>query len=200
MYRSLQGELAAIRARLHQEDALSLATIMPAMRSVFDTMAILGMGYELKLLQTPFSDFAAQGQHITPVQQQALLEAIDTVVGGLAALEPASAAEKPLFLASEEAQQALDTAYLSVVGESRKSLEQAKEAIIEFVANQWDRQCLQGCSRLSGQCPGQPRHYSIDPGSSHSACCERYVQEQLLDAEVVPTGRRWTPWPMPLPP
>lgn len=189
---ALAAELSAIKVALQQanNDVEALANILPLFRRVNDTMAILGMGSSLKLLQQPYSQLTQLlvTEELAPADT--IAEIISQVATVEAELNPSAIlldeTSTELFNDSEEAQQHLDSAFISVLRESRVGLEHAKEAIIEFVATQWDHGCLD-------EVPGQLREIrgSLDMVPLSRAAnvlhsCERYITSDLLESKTIP--------------
>ncbi|HUH39014.1 MAG TPA: Hpt domain-containing protein, partial [Spongiibacteraceae bacterium] len=106
----------------------------------------------------------------------------------LAQLQPEGAEEapRPLFMDSEEAQEALDTAAHAVLRESRGSLEHAKEAVIEFVATQWNHDSIRDLPALLAEVRGSLQLAQHPRAAQVLLGCERYVREQLLAPAGVP--------------
>lgn len=189
---ALALELSAIKDELQQAggDVAVLTDVLPLFRRVNDTMAILGMGSSLKLLQQPYSQLARLLVTEDLVPAEAISEIISQLTAVEAELNPSAIlldeTSTELFNDSEEAQQHLDSAFISVLRESRIGLEHSKEAIIEFVATQWDHSCLD-------EVPGQLREIrgSLDMVPLSRAAnvlhsCERYITSDLLESQTIP--------------
>ncbi|MFT5033691.1 MAG: chemosensory pili system protein ChpA (sensor histidine kinase/response regulator), partial [Bacteroidia bacterium] len=128
-----------------------------------------------------------------------ILERLDKASGGAASPEaelrqladtlrealPANVA-KPMFNDSEEAQQQLDRAYLSVILESRNGLELAEEAVVNFVANQWHVDYLKELPELLLSIQGSLVIAELNRAARILKSCERFVSEQLLDDPHTP--------------
>ena len=95
-------------------------------------------------------------------------------------------APRPLFNDSEEAQEQLDKAFDAIMLESRNSLEQAKEAIIEFVATQWRHQCLEEVPELLANVRGSFALAGLHRAAAVLGACENYVRKDLLEERKIP--------------
>ncbi|NIR45882.1 MAG: histidine kinase, partial [Gemmatimonadetes bacterium] len=171
-------------------DPAQLADVLPQFRRVSDTMAILGLGATLKIIQEPHSQLArllATQDQVSSGDIEAIIEQLERAE---AELNPDAFAsqdsEQMLFNDSEEAQEQLDGAFGSVVRESRVGLEQAKEAIIEFVATQWNHACLTDVPGKLREIRGSLNMIPLSRASAVLAACERYVADDLLASERVP--------------
>lgn len=188
---ALTRELAGIRTKLLAAGSSTkeLADAIPLLRRVTDTMAILGMGSTLKPIQEIHTELAkrlASQQFVSIDEINELAEKLGEVE---AKLQPAVVVEKApemgLFNDSEEAQEQLDGAFESVIRECRSGLEQTKEAIIEFVATQWNHNCLTDVPALLTQIQGSLAMVPLASAAAIIESCRRYV-EQLLEQGTVP--------------
>ncbi len=99
---------------------------------------------------------------------------------------PSQAGAVGLFNDSEEAQQQLDRAHLAVVRESRNGLELAKEAVVNFVANQWQADYLKELPELLGSISGSLLLAELRRASRVLEACRAFVSEQLLEDPHTP--------------
>jgi chemosensory pili system protein ChpA (sensor histidine kinase/response regulator) len=185
---ALRAIKAALSAQLDQladtlAEPLSADYTVPLLgelRRAQDTTALLGLNRAQLLLH----DVAArlQSQHFDFADQ---LPPLRELAAELAEL-PQPAPAKTLFNDSEEAQEQLDKAFDAVLLESRNGLEQAKEAIIEFVANQWRHQYLEDVPALLASVRGGLLLAGLDRAANVLAACENYVRQDLLGSDGVP--------------
>ena len=173
-----------------QLNSSKLTEVLPLFRRVTDTMAVLGLGQALKLIQSPFDHLAKVLVVQDSVGEEEIASIKSSLNEALAQLNPEvlvpEQAEEELFNDSEEAQQHLDEAFDSVVKESRNGLEQTKEAIIEFVATQWNHSCLQDVPALLREIYGSLNMIPLASATRVLISCERYVAESLLANKDVP--------------
>lgn len=189
---ALSRELAEIRQSLQEAgtDPSALTEVLPLFKRISDTMAILGLGQTLKLLQEPHTQLArllSMQQPISPKDISAIDNQLATAAQQLSpgmVIPPEQ--DQALFNDSEEAQEQLDSAFASVLKESRIGLEQAKEAIIEFVATQWNHACLVDVPELLREIRGSLNMVPLPEASKVIAACESYVNEVLLTGQQVP--------------
>ena len=167
-----------------------LTPILSLFRRVSDTMAILGMGSTLK----PIKDSHAQLENLlanpSVISSKELNEISQQISDVKADLKPIDFVEKisdrSLFNGSEEAQEQLDGAFDSVIRECRAGLEQAKEAIIEFVATQWNHNSLTDVPEVLSQVRGSLAMVPLDRAAQIVESCEKYVSQVLLAEQIVP--------------
>ncbi|MDL2425283.1 hypothetical protein M2C68_22280, partial [Pseudomonas sp. BAgro211] len=73
-----------------------------------------------------------------------------------------------------------------VIKEARNGLELAKDAIIEFIASQWNHEHLARVPELLTQVRGGLAMISQERAAKLLENCNRYIQEQLLVRQAVP--------------
>lgn len=73
-----------------------------------------------------------------------------------------------------------------VIKEARNGLEQAKDAIIEFIASQWNHEHLARVPELLTQVRGGLAMIPLERAATLLETCNRYIQEQLLARKAVP--------------
>ena len=191
VYAALAKELADIRSVMiaAEGDVSALTEALPLFRRVSDTMAILGIGSSLKQLQQQHSRLASclATQQLTAAELNEIIEQLAHIESQLSVSDVDIASnEAELFNDSEEAQQHLDDAFDSVVRESRNGLEQAKDAIIEFVATQWDHNCLTDVPDTLAAIHGSLAMVPMSRAAQILVSCERYIRESLLAEQTVP--------------
>ncbi len=189
---ALINELAGVGLVLTDagDDSAALSNILPRFRRVTDTMAILGMGEMLKRVEQQHSQLAK----LLATTERPALDQIQLIIQQMEAIEKGlnpsgfiqEKVEQPLFNDSEEAQEKLDQAHESVVRESRLALEQAKDAIIEFVATQWNHECLSEVPAQLADIRGSLGMMQLARAAEIVQSCERYVTTDLLEGQAVP--------------
>ncbi|MEH6557825.1 MAG: Hpt domain-containing protein [Oceanicoccus sp.] len=188
---ALVQELASVQKALDSPDGkLLLLPVIAQLKSIGDAMAILGMGAPLKQLQNVHDCLVVNSENGSSIDDELLSDVKNKIADLEANLRPEDISElgsgRELFNDSEDAQKHLDRAFESVVRESRHGLEQAREAIIDFVAMQWDRQCLADVPQLLGNIGASLRMVPLTAASDLLVSCERYVTEKLLMGNSTP--------------
>lgn len=171
-------------------DGGGLSNLLPQFRRVTDTMAILGMGEILKRVEQQHSELARLLAASDSPEQSAVQAVAAEIAAISQGLNPSEfideEQEQPLFNDSEEAQEKLDQAHESVVRESRVGLEQAKDAIIEFVATQWNHECLSEVPAQLVEIRGSLGMMQLHRAAEVVLSCENYITRELLENRSVP--------------
>jgi len=179
--RAIKAALAQQLAALAEDlsGGQTTAKTLAAVKRALDTTALLGMN----AAQGSLRDLARQLQSGS-VNIDAAASMLRQQAEGL------ELAQRPvprtLFNDSEEAQEQLDKAFDAVMLESRNSLEQAKESIIEFVATQWRHQCLEDVPDLLAGVRGSFAVAGLHRAADVLAKCENYVRQDLLAERQIP--------------
>ena len=174
---ALAQQLAALADELSSGQAATQT--LAAVKRALDTTALLGMN----AAQANLRDLAKQLQHGAVDIDAAVRMLRQTAESLELAGRPAP---RTLFNDSEEAQEQLDKAFDAIMLESRNSLEQAKEAIIEFVATQWRHQCVEEVPELLAAVRGSFAVAGLHRAAEVLAKCENYVRQDLLNDRKIP--------------
>ncbi len=175
---ALAQQLAAIADQLTQ--GMSIGATLAEVKRAQDTTALLGMNSAQNILRTLAQQLQSGAVDINQSARD-LRQLAEELEFAQRPLTP-----RPLFNDSEEAQEQLDKAFDAVMRESRNSLEQAKEAIIEFVATQWRHQCLEDVPELLAGVRGSFALAGLHRAAAVLAACENYVRKDLLEEHKIP--------------
>ncbi|HEY3700197.1 MAG TPA: Hpt domain-containing protein [Spongiibacteraceae bacterium] len=175
---ALAQQLAAIADDLVH--GAGTAALLAEVKRAQDTTALLGMNNAQISLRT-----LAQQLQNNSVDIDNSARTLRQLAEGLE-LGQRPQIPRPLFNDSEEAQEQLDKAFDAVMRESRNSLEQAKEAIIEFVATQWRHQSLEDVPELLAGVRGSFAVAGLHRAAAVLAACENYVRKDLLEERKIP--------------
>ncbi|WP_181298151.1 Hpt domain-containing protein [Pseudomonas sp. Q2-TVG4-2] len=164
-----------------------LSALQPPLKQIADTLAVLGFGQPRRIIldQIGVIDALAQGQ------QQADDAALMDVAGALLYVE-ATLAGMVGGTSDERGEEShlptTDVAQIHqlVIREARTGLEQAKDAIIEFIASQWNHQHLARVPELLTQSRGGLAMVPLARAAALLEACNRYIQEQLLEPQAIP--------------
>ncbi len=166
---SLAAQLEADRSGAQQQ-----------LRELLYCTAVLGLNSEHRVLRAIAAKLqGAADAELEPLAQQ--LRELSPPQETLPGAEP-----RNLFNDSDEAQQQLDRAFASVVRESRNGLELTREAVVNFVANQWQIDYLADVPALLASVAGSLQVAAMSPAAAVLRSCEQFVREQLLDDPHVP--------------
>ncbi|MDO3387584.1 Hpt domain-containing protein [Gilvimarinus sp. SDUM040013] len=185
----LDGVKQALDLSLSASDkAKPLQDAVAIIRRVGDTMAILGIGdlRRVVLDQGAAIELALDGgAELSPDQLMAVAARIIDIEGELDVLA-ANAGKSPDKIVKDQAGITLSDAKASVMRESRNGLEHAKDAIVEYIASQWNREHLTNVPQMLRDIRGSLEIVPLPrPGRILSACA-RYIEEQLLKNELTP--------------
>ncbi len=189
---ALNDELEAIKLALDVgisgADRSDTQDALPIMRRVADTLAVLGVGDLRKqiLLQVDSLEMAiAEGEEGEP-DNDTLME----VAGEIIAIEQRLAVIASGATATEdhtaEEQLEIGLAQETVLREARNGLEQAKDAIIEYIASQWDREHLNNVPTLLAEIRGGLAMVPLPRPAAILQACSDFIDEQLLKSDAAP--------------
>lgn len=164
-----------------------LGALQAPLKQIADTLAVLGFGQPRRIIldQIEVVEALARGQR--KADDAALMDvagALLYVEATLAGMVGGTAEER------DEASHlpTTDVAQIHqlVIREARTGLEQAKDAIIEFIASQWNHQHLARVPDLLTQSRGGLAMIPLARAAALLDACNRYIQEQLLARQAVP--------------
>ncbi|SQF93902.1 response regulator receiver:CheW-like protein :ATP-binding region, ATPase-like:Hpt [Paucimonas lemoignei] len=193
---ALCEELVRVKERLDvfvrgdRKSVSELNGLLPPLRQIADTLAVLGFGQPRKVIidQLAVVQGLAQGQR-EPSDAAlmdvagALLYVEATLAGMVGTVEPASREESRLPTTD------LTQIHQLVIREARVVLQQAKDVIIDYIDGEWDRQRLDPLSALLVQVRGALAMIPLARAASLLAACNEYIHEHLLVDETRPA---WT--------
>ena len=164
-----------------------LASLQAPLKQIADTLAVLGFGQPRRIIldQINVVEMLARGQ------QQPDDAALMDVAGALLYVE-ATLAGMVGGTGEERGEEShlptTDVAQIHrlVIREARTGLEQAKDAIIEFIASQWNHQHLARVPELLTQSRGGLAMVPLARAAGLLEACNRYIQEQLLAKLAIP--------------
>ncbi|MCY1337066.1 Sensor histidine kinase RcsC [compost metagenome] len=164
-----------------------LDSLLPPLKQIADTLAVLGFGQPRRVIldQIDVIHGLSLGQRdpsdaVLMDVAGALLYVEATLAGMVGPAEQGTTEENHL--------PTTDVAQIHqlVIKEARNGLEQAKDAIIEFIASQWNHEHLARVPELLTQARGGLAMIPLPRAAALLAACNRYIQEQLLARKAVP--------------
>ena len=188
--KALGEELAEIHdvldlhARGEAGEEYDLGSVTAIFQRVTNTLSVLGAVDALEIVkeqQLRVEDILANG---TDDKENAFVE----IAAQLVAVQDALSLSESIndARAMNIATHQIDQAHSTVIREARTGLEQAKEAIVEFVASQWNREPLQNVPSLLAEVHGGLVMVPLERGAAVIKSCKQYVSEQLLVDDNVP--------------
>jgi chemosensory pili system protein ChpA (sensor histidine kinase/response regulator) len=193
---ALCEELVRVKERLDvfvrgdRQHVSELNALLPPLRQIADTLAVLGFGQPRKVIidQLSVVQGLAQGQR-EPSDAAlmdvagALLYVEATLAGMAGTVEQASREESRLPTTD------LTQIHQLVIGEARVVLQQAKDVIVDYIDGEWDRARLEPLSALLVQVRGALAMIPLARASGLLSSCNDYIREHLLVDETRPS---WT--------
>ncbi|MGI1679320.1 MAG: Hpt domain-containing protein [Cellvibrionaceae bacterium] len=188
---ALKDELDAIKhaldVSLTDKDRADPGEAIPIIKRVADTMAVLGIGDLRKQI-------LAQGQLLEKYEDGAevpadvLMQVAGKIIEIESSLELMASGSSQAATAGADSPSinALDQAQESVLRESRNGLEQAKDAIIEYIATQWDRAPLVNVPNSLLEIAGGLDMIPLHKPAAILTSCSQYIAEQLLEKDGEP--------------
>lgn len=174
-----------------EKSIADLATQVPTLKQVADTVAVLGLGQPRRILQEQIELIDSMTASGMLPEDGRLLD----IAGALLYVEATlmgMVAEKPIGqpgtnpAAEFSAQDQLSDAQSAVLRESRGALEKAKDAVIEYIASQWNPTHLESIPELIDTVRGSLSILSLSRPAEILAGASRYVSERLLAGQHRP--------------
>ncbi len=181
-----------VRGDRSQPDTLS--GLLPTMKQIADTLAMLGLGQPRRVLGEQIERLQELVGGTAEINDTALMDVaggllfVEASLQGIAGLERQDGSDAAT---GEEAQRlavARDMLHVQqqVVTEARNALEQTREAINAFIANQWDHAHLAPVDDLLNSIRGGLAMLPLERAAQVIALCRRYINERLLAERRIP--------------
>ncbi|MGH1374164.1 MAG: Hpt domain-containing protein [Cellvibrionaceae bacterium] len=187
---ALNDELGAIKDALdvgvNELEPAAVEDALQIMKRVADTLAVLGVADLRKQIldQTTNLESAASRDEISNDVLMGVADEIIAVEQRLAALASASASSGTANQSTQQVQ--IDQAQETVLREARNGLEQAKDAIIEYIASQWERSHLTNVPKLLEEIRGGLAIIPLDRPAAILQGCSQYIENELLSGDSSP--------------
>ncbi|MBU2709503.1 Hpt domain-containing protein [Zooshikella harenae] len=190
----LTDELTSIKealdlfVRSDRRDMTHFEEQVPVLKRIADTIAVLGLGIPRKVLMEQLDIMQQMVAGSREMDDAALMD----IAGSLLYVEATltgiidSSTGKQRVTESVVPVSEMSEAHEAVIREARNGLEQAKDAIIEFIASQWNHQNLLNVPEVLDAVRGGLVMIPLERAATLIAACRRYVKEQLLDKKQVP--------------
>lgn len=164
-----------------------LDALLAPLKQIADTLAVLGFGQPRKVILDQIDVIHSLSLGQREPNDAVLMD----VAGALLYVEATLAGMVGPSDNSQNEQSHLPTTDVAqihqlVIKEARNGLEQAKDAIIEFIASQWNHEHLARVPGLLTQVRGGLAMIPLQRAADLLNACNRYIQEQLLARKAVP--------------
>ena len=165
-----------------------LSDALPVVKRIGDTMAVLGLGELRKQVLEQGAALELVANSDSQLSQEQLMSIAGKVIEVEDALDNLAQQQTPNNndVPANEADITLSRAKESVLREARNGLEHAKDAIIEYIASQWDRVHLQNVPETLREIRGGLEIMPLPRAARILGACARYIEEQLLSQEITP--------------
>ncbi|AOE82851.1 Hpt domain-containing protein [Pseudomonas sp. TCU-HL1] len=173
--------------RSDRSGVAELDSLLPPLKQIADTLAVLGFGQPRKVIldQIDVIHSLSLGQRepsdAVLMDVAGALLYVEATLAGMVGPAAEGAAEESHLPTTDVAQ-----IHQLVIKEARNGLEQAKDAIIEFIASQWNHEHLARVPELLTQARGGLAMIPLPRAAALLEACNRYIQEQLLARKAVP--------------
>src|SRR3990167_830435 len=203
---ALCEELVRVKERLDlfvrsdRQHTSDLETLLAPLRQIADTLAVLGFGQPRKVILDQIDVV-----HGLALGRQAPSDAVlMDVAGALLYVEATLAGMVGPVADGGREESHLPTTDVAqihqlVIKEARNGLEQAKDAIIEFIASQWNHEHLARVPELLTQVGGGLAMIPLQRAPICSMPAIAISRNSCWRARPCPTGRTSTPWRTPSP-
>jgi len=190
---ALQDELSTIKQVLDvslsgQGSADQLKEILPSVKRVADTLAVLGIGDLRKqmLEQCERLEKISEANSIDDKQLMHTANKIIEIEHRLRAIAKSAGKRSDLGSVNERDVE-IDNAKAAVVEECAAGLLKCKESIIDYISSQWDKQHLLDVGAMLNDIRGGLNMIPLRRPAAIVNSCSLYIQEQLLDKEQNPS-------------
>ena len=196
--RALDEELLQIKERLdlfvRSSDRCldSLDNLLPAMKRIADTLAVLGLGQPRRVLQEQIERVERMAIADSMPGDAQLMEVaggvlfVEACLHGIFALDRSTGTP-----GDDQSRQLAGTQEMlpiqqQVLLEARNALEQTRGAINAFIAGHWDHSQLEPVDDLLNSVRGGLAILPLKRAADAVAACRLYLRQQLIDDHRVP--------------
>ncbi|WP_445937527.1 Hpt domain-containing protein, partial [Pseudomonas sp.] len=173
--------------RSDRTQVADLDALAAPLKQIADTLAVLGFGQPRKVIvdQLDVVNGLSKGQgepsDAVLMDVAGALLYVEATLAGMVGPAHDGGREESHLPTTDVAQ-----IHQLVIKEARNGLEQAKDAIIEFIASQWNHEHLARVPDLLTQVRGGLAMIPLQRAADLLNACNRYIQEQLLARKAVP--------------
>ncbi|MDD2162160.1 Hpt domain-containing protein [Pseudomonas sp. MIL19] len=173
--------------RSDRTQVADLEALAAPLKQIADTLAVLGFSQPRKVIvdQLDVINGLAKGQgepsDAVLMDVAGALLYVEATLAGMVGPAQDGGREESHLPTTDVAQ-----IHQLVIKEARTGLEQAKDAIIEFIASQWNHEHLARVPELLTQVRGGLAMIPLQRAADLLNACNRYIQEQLLARKAVP--------------
>ncbi|MGX5217635.1 Hpt domain-containing protein [Pseudomonas segetis] len=166
---------------------VELESLLAPLKQISDTLAVLGFAQPRKVIIDQIAVVQGLAQGLREPSDAVLMDVagallyVEATLAGMVGPSEEGASEENHLPTTDVGQ-----IHQLVIKEARTGLEQAKDAIIEFIASQWNHDHLARVPELLTQVRGGLAMIPLERAAQLLNACNRYIQEQLLARKAVP--------------
>ncbi|WP_070885876.1 Hpt domain-containing protein [Pseudomonas argentinensis] len=164
-----------------------LQALLVPLKQIADTLAVLGFAQPRKVIVDQLDVVRALTEGAQSPSDAVLMDVagallyVEATLTGMVGQNDGNKREESHLPTTDVGQ-----IHQLVIKEARNGLEQAKDAIIEFIASQWNHDHLARVPELLTQVRGGLAMIPLERAAALLNACNRYIQEQLLARKAVP--------------
>ncbi|OLU24042.1 Hpt domain-containing protein [Pseudomonas sp. PA27(2017)] len=164
-----------------------LQALLVPLKQIADTLAVLGFAQPRKVIVDQLDVVRALTEGAQSPSDAVLMDVagallyVEATLTGMVGQNDGNKREESHLPTTDVGQ-----IHQLVIKETRNGLEQAKDAIIEFIASQWNHEHLARVPELLTQVRGGLAMIPLERAAALLNACNRYIQEQLLARKAVP--------------
>ncbi|WP_075186246.1 Hpt domain-containing protein [Teredinibacter haidensis] len=164
-----------------------LKEVLPIVKRVADTLAVLGIGDLRKQvnIQAAMLEELSQQNSFDEARLLDVAGKIIEIEHRLEAIAKVVGTNRDLASVNEREVE-IDQAKVTVLKECQHGLEQAKDAIVEYISSKWDKSHLLNVGSLLHNIRGGLDMIPLPRPAAILGSCSLYIQEQLLNREGQP--------------
>jgi len=157
------------------------------LKQIADTLAVLGFAQPRKAILDQLDTVQQLTEGLRAADDAVLMDIagallyVEATLSGIAGMDNDNQNEQSRLPTTDVAQ-----IHQLVIREARTGLEQAKDAIIEFIASQWNHEHLARVPELLTQVRGGLGMIPLQRAAELLEACKRYICERLLEPRAVP--------------
>lgn len=196
---ALNEEIARIKDQLDLfvrgefRDNADLEELLPGLKQVANTMAVLGLGIPRKVILEQVEVIETLIEEQGEAEDSTLMDiagALLYVEATLTGMTEEHASSIPSNVESEIPAEQIGNAHDAVLRETRNGLEQAKTCIVNFIASQWDHNEIEGVPAILDGLRGGLQIIPLTKASELIHSCNQYIQQALLSSKAVPDWKQ----------
>lgn len=167
-----------------------LRDVLPVVKRVADTLAILGIGDLRKQINQQI-EMLTELSELNSIDEPRLIEVAGKVIEiehRLEAIAKAVGTNRDLASVNEREVE-IDHAKITVIKECQHGLEQAKDAIVEYISSKWDKSHLLNVGSLLHDIRGGLEMIPLSRPAAILDRCAAFIQEELINGSEQPSWK-----------